>query len=534
MGTFSAVFSRQKNGMGRTALEGVGLAAATLPGLTVENVTKAYGATVALEDVSLHLAAGRVHALLGENGAGKSTLVKILSGVVQLNNGRMWLDGKPYAPRTILQARALGVATAFQELSLPPNLNVAESLLMPTLKKGAAGLVSMRKTVEAADEILDRYGLAAISPLSSIADLTLAERQRLEIVRALHHASRVLILDEPTAALAEVDWLFGLVRKAMQTGTAILYISHRLAEVRTLCQSATVLRNGQSIADVDLAQASDAQIFELMVGHSQKAAVRAPVRPRLGAPVLQVKDLGSSKLREVSFEVRSGEILGVAALDGQGQRNLFYCLVGLEPRSSGQVLVNGRVSRPKKPRDALADGLSFLPEERKTEGIFTSLSAASNIVLPVLQRISRGGFVWPALEKAASIRSAEAVEMSPRYMDFRIGDLSGGNQQKALLARTMMTGAKTLLLFDPTRGVDVGTKEAIYAAIRAYADAGGAVLMYSSELPELVHLANRCLVLYGARLFAELEGEEIEERALVAAMTGHAQRAKSVSAEAVA
>jgi ribose transport system ATP-binding protein len=237
--------------------------------------------------------------------------------------------------------------------------------------------------------------------------------------------------------------------------------------------------------------------------------------------VVEVKNLSTSKLRDVSFTIGAGEVLGVAALDGQGQRSLFYALAGLERRLSGTVTVEGRSSRPATPRDALADGLSLLPEERKTEGILVSLSAASNIVLPIINRISRAGFVWSKLERDAATAPAQAVEMSPRYMNFRIGDLSGGNQQKALLARTMASGAKTLLLFDPTRGVDVGTKEAIYGAIRAFADQGGAVLMYSSELPELVHLVDRCLVLYAGRAFADLEGDQIQERTIVAALTGH-------------
>lgn len=492
-----------------------------LPGLIVTEATKSYGATVALERVSLHLAAGQVHALLGENGAGKSTLVKILSGVVRPDDGAMQLDGRPYAPHSILEARAAGVATAFQELSLPANLTVAESLLMPRLSKGAMGLISASRTSREADVILQRHSLTSIDPQAQISDLPLAERQRLEIVRALHHARKVLVLDEPTAALAEVDWLFDRVREAMRNGTAILYISHRLAEVRSLCQVATVLRNGQSVATVDLCAASDDQIFEMMVGHGKASGLTRHAAARSTRALVEVKDLATSKLQDVSFQIGAGEVLGVAALDGQGQRSLFYALAGLERRLSGTVTVEGRPSRPGTPRDALADGLSLLPEERKTEGILVSLSAASNIVLPILNRISRAGFVWSRLERDAATAPAQAVEMSPRYMNFRVGDLSGGNQQKALLARTMASGAKTLLLFDPTRGVDVGTKEAIYTAVRAFADRGGAVLMYSSELPELVHLADRCLVLYAGRVFAELEGDQIQERTMVAALTGH-------------
>ena len=494
---------------------------AALPGLTVTDATKSYGATVALEGVSLHLAAGQVHALLGENGAGKSTLVKVLSGVVRPDHGTMTLDGAPYTPNTILDARAAGVATAFQELSLPANLTVAESLLMPRLAKAGFGLVSTGKTARAAEAILQKHCLTTIDPQAEIAELPLAERQRLEIVRALHHARRVLVLDEPTAALAEVDWLFARVHEATRAGTAVLYISHRLAEVRSLCEVATVLRNGRSVDTVDLRAASDDQIFEMMVGHGKAAGSSRRASASKAEPLVEVRDLSTSRLANVSFTIKAGEVLGVAALDGQGQRSLFYALAGLEKRLGGSVTVEGRPSQPANPRAALRDGLSLLPEERKTEGILVSLSAASNIVLPIVDRVSRGGFVWSQLERAAATVPAKAVEMSARYMGFRIGDLSGGNQQKALLARTMANGTRTLLLFDPTRGVDVGTKEAIYTAIRAFAEKGGAVLMYSSELPELVQLADRCLVLYAGRLFAELEGDAIEERTMVAALTGH-------------
>ena len=490
--------------------------------MAVDAVAKSYGATVALDAVTMRLAAGEVHALLGENGAGKSTLVKILSGVVRPDRGAMSLFGAPYAPAGILAARAAGVATAFQELSLLANLTVAENLALPRLPKAAAGIVSRRATEAAAAETLASYRLT-LSPRAVVGSLTLAERQRLEIVRAMRHGARVLILDEPTAALAETDWLFGLVREATAAGTAVLYISHRLAEVRSLCARATVLRNGRSIATVDLAGVDDGAIFEMMVGRAVKTASR-PAGRGAGAPVvLAARDLAAPRLAGVSFELHEGEVLGVAALEGQGQRELFRCLAGLARPSGGRVAVDGREVTIADPRAALkaGRGIAFLPEERKTEGILTSLTAAGNIALPVIGRIGCGGLVWPGLERAAAADKAAAVDLSPRYLDFRIGDLSGGNQQKALVARTLTTGAGILLLYDPTRGVDVGTKQAIYAAIRRFADAGGAVLFYSSELPEIVHLADRCLVLYGARVFAEFAGEDIEEQRLVSALTGH-------------
>ena len=489
-------------------------------GLQVDRISKSYGATVALEDVCIHLERGQVHGLLGENGAGKSTLVKILSGVVAPDSGRMLLDERPYRPKTILQARAEGVATAFQELSLAANLTVGEAVLMPRLRKGSYGLISTRRTTDAAQAILEKFDLGAVDAGTFVSDLTLADRQRVEIVRALSQATEILVLDEPTAALPEVEWLFTQVRQATLRGTAVLYISHRLSEIRSLCPVATVLRNGRSIETVSLAEASDDRIFELMVGHSKEAVSRDRRPAQSGAPLLDVRSLATARLADVSLQVGAGEILGVAALDGQGQKSLFYALAGLEARTTGEVRIGGKAVHPTSPRAALADGIGLLPEERKVEGILTSLSTAGNIVLPIIGQLGRNGFIWSKLEQAAASSAGDAVGMSPRYMGFRIGDLSGGNQQKALLARVLASGASTLLLFDPTRGVDVGTKEAIYTAIRAFADRG-AVLVYSSELQELVKLADRCIVLYGGRVFAEFEADAIEERSLVAALTGH-------------
>ena len=310
--------------------------------LDVRSVSKSYGATVALQDVSIELRAGEVHALLGENGAGKSTLVKILSGVVKPNVGTTRVGGEPYEPHSIVDARRRGVATAFQELSLVPNLTVAQNLSLPRQAKGTFGLVSAAATQKRSAAILERFGLC-LSPGAVVAGLTLAERQRLEITRALACDPKVLILDEPTAALAETDWLFGLVRQATAAGAAVLYISHRLAEVRELCQRATVLRNGRSIGTVGLEHATDHTIFEMMVGRSQaeemqrRAASGQSTRPA----ALEAEALTGASLKNVSFTLREGEILGVAGLEGQGQRVLFRTLVGLVPLASGSVKVDG-------------------------------------------------------------------------------------------------------------------------------------------------------------------------------------------------
>lgn len=493
--------------------------------LAVTAVSKSYGATIALERVDLDLMPGEVHALLGENGAGKSTLVKVLSGVVRPDEGTLSLAGTPFQPRTILESRALGVATAFQELSLLPNLTVAENLMMPHMPRGRMGLASASAARSAAVEILCRYDLARIDANETVVALSLADRQRLEIVRAMEHATKVLVLDEPTAALAEVDWLFGLIRQATARGVAVLYISHRLAEVRALCSRATVLRNGRSIATVDLAGATDADIFEMMVGRAVRdEKVVRPAREMAAPASIAVDALSGGQLKDVSFTLGQGEVLAVAALEGQGQRDLFRMLAGLARPAGGTIRIDGRPTTLRNPQGALkaGRGIAYVPEERKTEGILSSLTAAGNITLPVAGRIARGGFVWNGLEASAAGPVAASVDLATRYLSFPIADLSGGNQQKALLARTLLTGAQTLLLFDPTRGVDVGTKQSIYAAIRRFADAGGSVLFYSSELPEIIDLADRCMVLYGGRIFAEVSGDELEEKRLVGALVGHA------------
>lgn len=500
--------------------------------LCATGLRKTYGATVALENADISLAAGKVHALLGENGAGKSTLVRILTGAVLPDVGRLQLGGSAYMPRSLTEARALGVATAFQELSLVPNLSVAQNLLLPALPRGPVGLVSARRVTEVATEILARHDLGRIDPLAQISALPLAERQRIEIVRAIEKAGRVLILDEPTAALAETDWLFERIRLATARGVAVLYISHRLAEVRQICADATVLRNGSSIASVSLEQASDEDIFEMMVGRrvDHAARSRASTANATGVARLSVAGLGGRGLEDISFDLRPGELLGLAALEGQGQRGLFRILAGLALPERGTVAIDGQPVRLTSPRQALkaGSGIAYLPEERKTEGILAGLTAATNVVLPILPQAARATLIGPQAELRAALPAARNVEMNPRYLSFAIGDLSGGNQQKALVARTLATGARTLLLFDPTRGVDVGTKQSIYAAMRAFVAEGGSVLFYSSELPEVVQLADRCLALYGGRIFREFAGDAISEQSLVTAIHGRGMPVEGV------
>ncbi len=492
--------------------------------LSVEGVTKRYGATTALSSVSMEAAVGEVHAILGENGAGKSTLVKILSGAIQRNSGKILLSGADYAPRSILDARTAGIATAFQELSLLPNLTIAQNLLLPRVSPRLLVPAARRRVLDAAQAVLTRFEATDIDPRRLVDELTLAEKQRVEIIRALSHGPRVLILDEPTAALPDTEWLFRQIRRATADGTAVLYISHRLGEVRELCQRATVLRNGRSIGTVPLVDVNDDEIFRMMVGRSPQAMFpeRRPVSE--SAPtILEVRQLSGGRLRGIDFALRRGEILGFAALEGQGQSDLFRALGGLNPHLGGTILVGGKETELSSPHKALSvePRIAFVPEERKVEGIFGGLKTAENISLPALGRISRGGFVTTRMDAEAIADAAEAVELPRRYFGFRMDELSGGNQQKAVLARALMTGARCLVLFDPTRGVDVGTKQAIYALIRRFVEEGGAIAIYSSELSELVHLCDRCAVVYRGRIQAEFGRDALSEENLLTAAHGH-------------
>jgi ribose transport system ATP-binding protein len=487
----------------------------------MRDIAKSYGATVAVRRVSFDIEAGEIHALLGENGAGKSTIVKVLSGIVIPDAGTLTLDGNAYAPADPMAARAAGVSTAFQELSLLPNLSVAENLMLPRQVKGAAGLVSVSQSQARAAAMLAEFGLGHIHPGVAVQSLSLAEKQRIEIMRAVARQPRLLVLDEPTAALSDPNWLFDILERITAAGTGVLYISHRLSEVRRLCRRGTVLRNGESIDTVSLSGVEDADIFRMMVGNAERReqASRA-TRKATTSEAFGVERLSGGTVDNISLSVGKGEIVGVAGLEGQGQRDLFRMLAGLRPVRSGQIRIDGRVVRLSNPADAARAGIGFVPEERKTEGVFLGLRTDSNMTLPILGALSRFGIVNRAREKAAVSKEAARVDLAGRYLHLKIGALSGGNQQKALIGRVLMSGARHLVLFDPTRGVDVGTKAVIYEVIRDFVAQGGSALVYSTELAELIHLVDRCIVVYGGRVAGEAAGDDLSEPRLVALAAG--------------
>jgi ribose transport system ATP-binding protein len=493
------------------------------PVLKLTGIGKRYGATVALQDVSFALQPGDVCGLLGENGAGKSTLVKILSGVVPAGSGEMALAGRIYQPHTIVEARQHGVSTAFQELSLVPALSVATNLFLPALSKNAVGLVSHRHLEDAAARVLEEHDASEISPSIPVADLSLGMRQRVEIIRALRQRPRVLLLDEPTAALSDREWLFRLMDRVVAQGVAILYVSHKLDEIRRLCRRCVILRNGRKVSDAQVAEMSDGEIFSSMAGRSVvETFVAAPSAARRDQPpALKISHLVGDGIDDISFSLAPGEILGVAGLEGQGQSALFKALVGLNRVWGGTVEIAGSARRLRSPRAARHAGVVLVPEERKTEGIFPDLRTIANISLPVINQVSSSNLLNARRERRAVEPVTPAVDLPVRFLTRSIAALSGGNQQKAVLARALVAGARCLLLFDPTRGVDVGAKQSIYRMMRQFVQDGGAVLFYSTELDELVHLCDRCLVLYRQHIAAEIAAKDFSQEYILSVASGH-------------
>lgn len=494
--------------------------------LQIKNLVKRFGATRALNNATFAVERGEVRALLGENGAGKSTCVKILNGLIAPDSGSIVMNGREYAPRTLIEAHKAKVSTAFQELSLIPELSVAVNLAMPNLPKTKFGLVNFRAVTKSANHILGSYHASDIDPSVHANSLSLADKQRIEIIRAFSRNPELLILDEPTAALTDVSWMYDQIRSLTQNGGAVLFITHRLKEVRDLCERATVLRSGQVAGTVELKSTTDGELFRMMIGRSAnavsvgKSALPEFQRGLKSKPALRARKLKSASFGPADVTVEAGEILGVAALEGQGQRTLFNALAGIEPMENKLIEVFGRKVTISSPGSSRKSGIAFVPEERKEEGLFPELETRANVSISNVKGVSHWGLLSKRNEIKTIRGSCEAVDLEERYYDMPIEQLSGGNQQKALIARALFCDAKCLLLFDPTRGVDIGTKESIYELMRAYAGRGKGILFYSTELSELTRLCHRCLVVYGNQIVGQCVGGEVTEERLIKLMHG--------------
>ena len=473
--------------------------------LDVSDLRKRYEATIALDGVGLQAAPGEVHALLGENGAGKSTLVKILSGLVRPDQGTVVADGRVMPMGSVRAAREHGVRTAFQELSLVRDLTVAENFLLGEEPARRRGLIGVRAAEHEVAQDLERIGLPGIDPRALVRTLDLPTRQKIEIARAVSRNPRVLLLDEPTASLSaqDVRWLGDLIDTLKAKGACILFISHRMQEVREFCSTITILRNGRTIETVAVDSVTDDEVVEATIGRSIASTYPPRTGPsgRTDGPVaLSVERLASAPtLADASFDLRPGQILGVGGLDGMGQRDLFLTLFGVAERTGGEIRLATGPARIRSPQDAIRAGIGLVPEDRKTEGLFLDLSGGDNAALPSLDHFSRLGLVGVRQQEAAAEAAFGTVQLATRALWSAARTFSGGNQQKIVLAKWLLTGSRILLLYDPTRGIDVGTKTEIYALMRRFVDDGGAILFYSTEIAELVNMCDDVLVLYRGR-----------------------------------
>ncbi len=492
-----------------------------VPVLALEGVNKSFGAVRALRDVSLELFAGEAHALAGENGAGKSTLIKILAGVHRPDSGRVLLDGEPVVFHGPAGARDVGTAVIYQEPTLFPDLSIAENIVMGRQPRRALGRIDHKAVRTSTAALMARLGVE-LDPDRPARGLSIADQQIVEIAKALSFDARVLIMDEPTAALtgSETARLFSVVETLRAEGAAVLFISHRLEEIFELCQRVTTLRDGRLVASEPLAGLTQDALVRRMVGRDL-AELYPKQDSRVGETALAVRRLTREGVfRDVSFEVRRGEIVALAGLVGAGRTEVAQAVFGVDRADAGEVRVGGEVLRPGSPTAAMDAGLALVPEDRRQRGLVMEMSIERNIGLTGLDRLGRAGLVKRALERGRAADWAVRLQLKYGSLADHVGVLSGGNQQKVVLAKWLATEPTVLIVDEPTRGIDVGTKAEVHRLLSSLAADGLAVLMISSDLPEVLGMADRVLVMHEGRLVAEIPRAEATEESVMAAATG--------------
>ena len=498
------------------------------PLLVLDHATKSFGAVQALEDGSIELQAGEAHALIGENGAGKSTLVKILAGVYRPDSGRLLLDGRELRLANPADARDAGIAVIYQEPTLFPDLSVAENIFMgrqPLTSGRRINGGEMRRQVVA---LMERLGVP-LDPNRPARGLSIADQQIVEIAKALSFEARVIVMDEPTAALsgAEVERLFTVARTLQEHGAAVLFVSHRLDEVFALCQRVTIMRDGRHRFSGPLAGLTNDDLVSRMVGRELDALY--PKQPATrGEVALSVRRLTREGVfTDVSFDVHHGEIVGLAGLVGAGRSEVARAAFGIDRRDAVQVTVEGRELPAASPTAAMAAGLGFVPEDRREQGLIMDLSIARNASLASLRRLRRGLLIRAADEQRLAADWATRLRLKFAHFSDPVSVLSGGNQQKVVLAKWLARKPTVLIVDEPTRGIDVGTKAEVHRLLSDLAGQGVAVLMISSELPEILGMADRVLVMHEGRLTAELSRDEATEQTVMLAATGQPTQAAS-------
>jgi rhamnose transport system ATP-binding protein len=498
----------------------------------LRGISKRFGATQALDDVSLTLLPGEIHALVGENGAGKSTLVKILAGIHQPDSGTILLDGESIQIAGPGQARSFGIAVVHQEPRLFPDLTVAENVFLGHAPSGRFGTIdwgSTRRSAQALFQQLDvKFDVEA-----PVRGLSMADQQLIEIAKSLSVDARVLILDEPTASLSahEVDRLFTIVRRLRDRGVSILFVSHRLDEVFALCDRATVFRDGRHVITTETSALTTADLVRHMVGRA--VSLFPKVETPTGDVLLEVEHLSrAGAFRDISFSVRSGEIVGFAGLVGAGRTEVARVLFGIDARDAGEIRLGGTPVTYHSPSEAMTGGIAYLPEDRHQEGLVLDFSIAQNVTLPILPRLFPRLLVRSSTERRVANEYTKQFNVRMTGVDQLVGSLSGGNQQKVVLAKWLASKPRVLILDEPTRGIDIGAKVEVHRIIGELAASGLGIILISSDLPEVLAMSDRILVLHEGRLTAEIGRNQATEERVMFAATGSADVATGATDEA--
>ncbi|MFE3407804.1 sugar ABC transporter ATP-binding protein [Streptomyces mirabilis] len=487
--------------------------------LRIEGIRKTFPGVVALDSVDFDLRRGEVHVLLGENGAGKSTLIKMLSGAYQPDSGRVLVDGEEVRVHGAQDSERLGIATIYQEFNLVPDLTVAENIFLGRQPR-RYGLIDRKRMEAEAAELLERVGVS-VSPRARVRELGIARLQMVEIAKALSLNARVLIMDEPTAVLTseEVEKLFAIVRRLREDGVGIVFITHHLEEIAALGDRVTVIRDGKSVGQVPASTTED-ELVRLMVGRSieqQYPRVRAAGDDGSGTTLLTVEGLTRDGVfHDVSFEVRAGEVVGIAGLVGAGRTEVVRAVFGADPYDKGTVKVAGSALRRHDVNAAMAAGIGLIPEDRKGQGLLLDASVEENLGLVTMRAATHGGLVDLKGQRAAAARIAEQLGVRMAGLGQHVRTLSGGNQQKVVIGKWLLADTKVLILDEPTRGIDVGAKVEIYQLVNELTAAGAAVLMISSDLPEVLGMSDRVLVMAQGRIAGELSADEATQDSVMA------------------
>ena len=484
--------------------------------LAITTLTKTFPGVKALDAVSLEIAAGEVHALLGENGAGKSTLGKIVGGVYMRDSGTIFLDGETLAVADEAQAGKHGIAIVHQEGSLVRQLSIADNIFAGRQPVGFMGLVKQSEMNRQSAKLLSQLG-SDLDPRRKVVELSSAQMQIVEIAKALSQDLKVLILDEPTAALTltETDRLFDIIRRLKQTGVSIIYVSHRLAEIFQICDRVTVLKDGRVTGVRDVVKTNTEELIRLMVGRDVHF-IRDGTERQFGKVVLSAQNLSAAPfVRDASFDVRAGEILCLSGLVGSGRSETCEIIFGARPKQSGEVTINGQSIVFEGPWDAMKAGIGMVPEDRKEAGLFLSMDIARNIAVTILEKVSPKGIYNEAQAEAVADRFIKELRIATPSVLRAVGDLSGGNQQKVLIAKWLAMEPEVLIVDEPTRGVDVGARSEIYRLLRELAAKGIALIVVSSDLPEVLTLADRIIVMADGRTVGELDGKTATEEAVL-------------------